>query len=81
MGLWGYYLYLFSKVIVPEILSGVAGLLGGVKSLFVALRAKLYFRGCVKRFFTALRAKYKFETTLDSLILRSKINESSVVSI
>jgi hypothetical protein len=33
MGLWGYYLYLFSKVVVPEIISGVAGLWGCVKSL------------------------------------------------
>ena len=37
-------------------------------------------RGCVKSLSPPTAAEFCIETTLDSLILRSKINESSVVS-
>jgi hypothetical protein len=47
----------------------------------MALRAKLYLDGvCVKSFLPPSAAEFYIKTTLDSLILRSKINESSVVS-
>jgi hypothetical protein len=47
----------------------------------MALRAKLYFdRGCVKSLLPPSAAEFYIETTLDSLILLRKINESSVVS-
>ena len=46
------------------------------------LLTKLYLdRGCIKSLLPPAAAKFYIETALDSLILRSKINESRAVSI